>query len=359
MRSALIISRADAEFGYGHLSRMLTLARFLRNERGFTVSTLLLGDEKSLAFARDRGETVLFFPSWELKFAIRRTLLRELLNEKYPLHKDHPSVIIFDVYDFFDTFWGRGLFKKMFPLSSFIGLDIYHTRLRDERVERKNYQPVEFKCIINSLLSPIGMGESEQAGIRILYGTDFLILPPEIFEVAKWNYNDQLRKVTVFLGGGEVKYLLRLTRELSSSAFKEYEFQVFTGRAEAQTVPISANVHLRPLCEQTVFLRELSTSRFAIVSAGQTLYEVAHLGVPAVVIPVVPHQLSTAHKLSERGFGVCVRPRPAGFGASLKSAIQKLEDKDFLMAQSRAGMALVDGKGIYRVSEVIESLVEE
>jgi len=74
---------------------------------------------------------------------------------------------------------------------------------------------------------------------------------------------------------------------------------------------------------------------------------------------VVPHQLSTAQKLAERGFGVCVYPRPASFGASLRSAIQKLQDKDFLVTQSKAGMALIDGKGIYRVSEVIESLAGE
>jgi hypothetical protein len=146
--STLVITRADAAFGQGHLARSLTLAAALRGE-GAKVETLLLGDEGALQHARTRREPVVFFPSWELRYAMRRALLAQLLCELYP--KQRPRLAIFDMYDFADTYWARRFFSEQLPDTTFVGLDIYKRVEQPQRPERSEYKPVAFSVIINSL----------------------------------------------------------------------------------------------------------------------------------------------------------------------------------------------------------------
>ncbi len=349
----LIISRADASFGCGHLSRMITLGRFMEQERGFKVTKVLLGDELSLTFARTLAETVLFFPSWELTWASRRTFLKELLMEQFP--EENPDVVIFDVYDFFDTFWAKGLFRKIFPRSKFIGFEIYHSRTVSERMERKNYEPVTLNLIVNSLLSPFGKWEKKN-GIRTLFGTDFLILPPFLRDFPKWRFSKENRRITIFLGSSPSRVLGLLIDELRHWTQMGYDFCLYSSFAREEKKLFGEGIRVMPLTTQECFLRDMVNSHMAIVSASLVLYELAFLGVPAVVIPVVSHQLATAYKFSERNYSQLVLPTKNRFSAQFSKAMEALGDEEKLTAQSFAGRALLDGRGIYRVAEVISEI---
>lgn len=352
MKAVLIITRADSEFGYGHLSRMVSLASFLRSERGYSVTTLLLGDEKSLGFARSLGETMYFFPAWELKWSMRRSLLKEAIESCLP--KAYPEVVIFDVYDFFDTFWGKGLFRKIFPSSLFLGFDIYHGEA-EKRKERKSYKPVALDVTVNATLSPFGRWESRKGNARFLVGTDYLILPSALLKLPKWEFRQDSKSVSIFLGAGEVEMLSRLLEELSRIE-TDLVFRVFTSQPEVLVRYASGRIEIGSLLPVKEFLVNLSRSKFAIVSAGLSLYESAYLGVPVIIVPVVQHQFSTALKFIERGFGVLVKPARITFGSRLMEALRFFEDEEFLKRQSAIGLSLLDGKGIYRVADVIDEL---
>ncbi len=357
MKSALIISRADSEFGYGHLSRVAVLAKFLRSQRNFEVKTILLGDERSLTFARTLGEPVTFFPSWELKWSIRRTLLRNLLEKTYP--DDRPQIVIFDLYDFFDTFWGRGLIRKVFPFSSCIGLDIYRSFATDVTKERKNYKPVQLDCVVNSLLSPFGSFEKYKSGVKVYFGTKFMILPPVIAEIKKWRLMKGNDKVTIFLGGGGTRFLRELLLECASLAPLNLRFEVYASFPELIQDLRSDTLNVKPLTMDRSFLTELATSRFVIASAGSVLYQLAYLGVPVIVVPVVAHQLGTARKFSDMGYGRVVLPGARDFRAKLNKALLDFMEKELLTRQSEVGKKLVDDKGIIRVTEIIEETIAQ
>ena len=98
----------------------------------------------------------------------------------------------------------------------------------------------------------------------------------------------------------------------------------------------------------------------AVCSAGNTLYEVAHLGTPAVIVCGEPFEEETARWVAERGFGVNL-----GFGKNLetrhifKAVADLMRDYKLRLRMSKKGKKLVNGKGAGRIVEIITRKLDE
>lgn len=359
-KSTLIITRADAAFGHGHLARSLTLAAALRGE-GAKVEVLLLGDEGALQHARARKEPVNFFPSWELRYAMRRSMLSQLLCDLY--QGKRPHLAVFDMYDFADTYWARRFFSELFPDAVFVGLDIYNRSKGEERPEREAYKPVAIRLIINSLLAPFGSHETEISGVRALCGTDYLILPPELTQAAMWREGGVDAAIPVMLGASirdshdlaQIKPVtMRAIHALNE--LTERRFALLSAYPDALAPLCRENVKPVRLLAPAKFYEMLAASQCAIVSAGVTLYEAAHLGVPVAIIPAAPHEQVTARKFTEAGYGIQINAR-GDVASQLRSALAKLAQPAFAREQSAAGRRLVDGKGLERVMRELREII--
>lgn len=359
-KSTLIITRADAAFGHGHLARSLTLAAALRGE-GAKVEVLLLGDEPALLHSYIRREKVKFFPSWELSYALRREQLAQAIGELFP--EERPQLVVFDMYDFADTYWARRFFSEQFPDAVFVGLDIYNRSKGEPRPEREDYKPAAFSLIINSLLAPFGAQEGETDGVRLLYGTDYLILPPELADSPKWEPAEMDAPIPVFFSSNlrlaqavtqvmlPAQNVMRSLKELHGRRFVTHT--TFPDMVERY---IGENTEVKPLVPPKDVYSLLAGSPCAIISAGTVLYEAAHLGVPVAVVPAVPHEQVTARKFADAGYGIYIdgRSNPA---MQLHEAIKMLMQPAFAREQSAVGRRLVDGKGLERVMRELRGIV--
>jgi len=357
-RRILLLTRADAEFGHGHLARSVTLAQALRREPNHDVQVVLLGDETALKHARSLGEEALFHPAWELKWASQRELLAGLLRHRYPFYKPH--VVVFDMYDFADTYWAREFFPELFPLSVFFGLDVYGRR--SPRKERARYQSPQFHYLVNSVLAPFGAEKSEAEGQKRFIGTDYLILPPELGELPRWKpaKRHDNAPIPVFLGGGEVRIVGELLDALGSQPLRSGRYVFITSHHAQLCGKLPPNVEAWPLADsRQAFYQLFLQAPFGISSCGLTLYELAHLGVPLVLLPVVAHQISTAGKFASAGFGLPVLPSERDFSAALAEAAKQMENVEFRRTQSKAGRKLVDGGGLKRVVALIQRAMKE
>ncbi len=351
-KPTLIITRADAAFGHGHLTRSLTLAPALRRE-GVRTEVLLLGDEPALLHTYVRREKVKFFPSWELSYALRRQQLAQAISELFP--EERPQLVIFDMYDFADTYWARRFFGEQFPDAVFVGLDIYNRSKREPFPEREAYKPVAFSLIINSLLAPFGAQESEADGVRLLYGTDYLILPPELAASPKWEPSRIDAPIPVIFSSNlrldqavnqvllPAQNVMRSLKELHCRRFVTHA--TFPDMIERYT---GKNTEVRPLVPPEDIYNLLAGSPCAVVSAGTVLYEAAHLGVPVAIVPAVAHEQVTARKFADAGYGIYIDGR-SNAAMQLREAVTKLTQREFALGQSDAGRKLVDGKGLERV----------
>lgn len=95
---------------------------------------------------------------------------------------------------------------------------------------------------------------------------------------------------------------------------------------------------------------------FAITAGGNTLLELAYLGIPSLVICGEKFEVETANLLEKNGFGI-----NAGFGGNLsnskiRSHLKKIiNDYPLRKKMNKMGPKLVDGNGNSRIAKIIQN----
>jgi spore coat polysaccharide biosynthesis predicted glycosyltransferase SpsG len=88
----------------------------------------------------------------------------------------------------------------------------------------------------------------------------------------------------------------------------------------------------------------------AISAGGNTLFELACLGVPTIVLCAELFEVGTADRLAAEGFGVNLGfGQDVGCGAITSSVCTMIGDVQLRKAMSKRGKALIDGHGVLRM----------
>lgn len=90
---------------------------------------------------------------------------------------------------------------------------------------------------------------------------------------------------------------------------------------------------------------------------GNTLYELACIGTPAIVLYEDDHERESGMAFENLGFGLCL-----GQGTDVKkneilNAIEKFNEIKLKYTHSLKGKEIIDGKGVYRILSIIKNLV--
>ena len=97
------------------------------------------------------------------------------------------------------------------------------------------------------------------------------------------------------------------------------------------------------------FARLAASCQLAISSAGGTALELAFVGIPQVLVSLVPDQRANAAYLAERGAAVNIGPFASGVSGEAWRAISRLlEDEQRRRTIGQRGCRLVDGGGAQR-----------
>ena len=93
----------------------------------------------------------------------------------------------------------------------------------------------------------------------------------------------------------------------------------------------------------------------AVSGGGQTLYELAAMGVPTVAVEVAGNQAPSLAALAAQGVVHCAgrATDPDLRGALAQAVAELLEDHHRREAMSAAGRRLVDGRGAQRVANAV------
>jgi len=96
-------------------------------------------------------------------------------------------------------------------------------------------------------------------------------------------------------------------------------------------------------------------SDIAITAGGQTVYELARIGTPAIGVCVAENQLSSVKCWSELGFMEYVGWYDReNLEQKLESSLSRLEDRHIRVNMSEAGRKLIDGRGCKRILNAIK-----
>lgn len=196
--------------------------------------------------------------------------------------------------------------------------------------------------------------------VKYLLGAEYTPLGRAFWSVPEKNIRTILESVLITFGGDDLRNITPQVLKLLVAKFPRlikrvivgYGFSDHNRRQIKKAADGKTELIYHPDARR---LRDAMLScDIAVSAAGQTLYELARVGVPTVAVAVAENQLNNAKGWHSAGF-----ISYAGWwdGKDLLSrvigGINYLEDKDVRIEKSAIGMKFVDGNGCNRISNFI------
>ncbi len=162
----------------------------------------------------------------------------------------------------------------------------------------------------------------------------------------------RVRRVLVSFGGVDAGNLtMSAIDALSRAAAKATAVDIVIGEQH----PRREQIELR--CEEQGYICHVQTSRMAeliaaadlgIGAGGSTTWERCCLGLPAIIVPVADNQLASTRYLVETGVAIACE-------AAFENLGGVMSNQHLLAASSRKAFELVDGAGVERAIQMMES----
>jgi UDP-2,4-diacetamido-2,4,6-trideoxy-beta-L-altropyranose hydrolase len=341
-----LLVRADAspQIGTGHVMRCMALSKAWQDSGGdvtFACADVLPALERRL---RQQGcEIVAINTSRGSEEDVEMTadVARDLAAEW----------VVLDGYQF-DSAYYRGLKRRNL-----------HCLEMDDDGRLEEYCA---DAVLNSCASASeAMYARREPHTELLLGSRFVLLRPEFMRIArKSDCADIARRLLVTMGGSDPENVtLKVVNALSGIAREGAEVRVVAGsgykhleelRAIVATMPGQVAVEEDPEDMAPI----LAWADLAVSAAGGTCWELAYVGVPAVLIALSPDQCGIAQTAEERGMACSLGWHADISTGRIEDAVQRLSrDSESRCAMSKAGQALVDGRGPERVVGFLQSVI--
>jgi UDP-2,4-diacetamido-2,4,6-trideoxy-beta-L-altropyranose hydrolase len=197
---------------------------------------------------------------------------------------------------------------------------------------------------------------------RLLLGTSYALLRRQFSRrhTARAESPDTIRRVLVTFGGTDSAHMTgKAIAALDATGLETLEIIVVMGAtnqaARAFDPPDDTSRHrVNVVSNVRDMASVMRTVDLAIGAAGSTSWELATMGVPAVLTAIAENQRPIADALRRAGAAVGVAAEGTGFTERLARAVEALAgDSERRHNMSRTGIALVDGRGSARVAAKI------
>jgi len=333
---ALALIRCDGGggFGYGHVKRMVTLARALRDREGVGVTFAVHGTNDALEPIRRAGFEAVLLGNGP-------GVLGDLVRAR------KPDMFVSDVRDVVSR-------AELHEISRFVPL----TAVYDDASERRLAVDVAYYPDVPQA-HELDWGGSD-CSPRIGWGYALLGLGRTS---AQTKVKPHLPTLLVAMGGSDPHGLtLQAANALSklNHVFRT-RFVIGQGMADKNSVA-RAVVALSPGFETIEGADDLATeyasADVALAAFGVTAYELAAFGVPALYLALTPDHARSASAFEKAGMGICLGVASDVSDAMLRNAVgDLLNDASRRREMHTAGLMTIDGQGAARIAADLSSLL--
>ena len=333
-----VIIRADAApiIGAGHLMRSLALAQALKTG-GYDATFITFCESKTL-YQRllDEGFQVITLEDHHPNPADWQTTSDVL--QSYP-----DAWLVLDGYHF-DSAYQRRIKEgghRLFVIDDTAHLDRYHGDI-----------------VLNQNLNAERKGYSAEPFTRFLLGPRYALLRQEFLSRldTKNSIPRIATKVLVTLGGGDDKnQTLRVIRAMQAMEIAGLEAVAVVGAANPHRSALESEANQSKIPIRLTYnagnMPELMEwADLAVCAGGTTCWELAFMGVPALVIILADNQQANAKALEAEGVAVNLGWYSRLFREKIAQKLFEIATHENIRTQmSRRGRFLVDGKGIERI----------
>ncbi len=254
----IILTEAGEKFGYGHLMRCLAIAQ------GFMAAGI-----DSVFYIRGDAEPDRILNEFEW------SCLEWLENT--PDVKGRIVIV--------DSYYSDEAFCKM----------IYHKAGRVLFIDDYNRIAYPGGFVLNSVIGAEEIGYPENSSITYLLGPKYHPLRREFWDVPEKVINREVKKILVTFGGTDMTNETPGVLRYLKTHYPELEKHVIIGKGFSNIDEINEAADDKTVlimnADAEVMKNEMMECDVAISAAGQTIYELARVGVPSMGFCVVENQI--------------------------------------------------------------------
>ncbi len=324
-----IITEGGKNIGFGHITRCLSLYQAFE-ERGIKSKFIINGDNDIEYLLKDINCQIF---NW-----------LDERNKLFTIIKDTDITII-------DSYLAAiSLYNK---IANLVKIPVY---IDDNK--RLDYPK---GIVLNGNIHAETLNYPKKDGIIYLLGTKYTPLRKEFWEVPEKKIEEKIESIMITFGGDDAKNMTPKILKLLNKKYPELNKNVIIGRAYQNIDEIkkyadkNANLIYYPEAEK---MKEIMLkSDIAISAGGQTLYELARVGVPTIGICVAENQLGNIKEWEKIGFlEYAGLYNEDNIITEINKLLKNLESIKIKESKSKIGRKFIDGKGsLNLINEVISS----
>lgn len=193
---------------------------------------------------------------------------------------------------------------------------------------------------------------------QFLLGTEYTLLRKPFWQTTEKVVRSQIQNVLITFGGDDSKQMTPRVLKLFKESFSGMDKAVVIGKAfqHVEAVQARADAKTRLIFNASVdeMKQLMEESDVAISAGGQTLYELACIGVPTIAVAVADNQTRNIQGWEKQNF-----IRYAGWWeetdvlARIRRAFDELRDPKIRQTASQIGRKAVTGQGARRVADFL------
>ncbi len=336
-----VLIRADGShsIGLGHVFRMLALARALRSD-GANVRFVSKDDVVCNRMITDAG--------FHCVSCLGDSVDDVLENE---ISISDPHLLIFDVLKTNDTTLKMVRSNTDAKMVTFddVGAGLQHA-----------------EAVINGIAFSWGVYERERCNAKVYEGPQYIVLGSgiESYLDKKREPRVDANRIMVAFGGSDTHGLTAQVLKALNGASKKLSIRINMGPAFDEgslfVDAVMGSPHDIQLCRNTSDIyEEMMRSDLVICGGGIMLYELAALGIPSISVATEEHEELNLKYWSAIGTILPIGARTDISESKLVGCvIGLLNDSEARITMSECGRRTVDGKGLKRVVDIIDGVVE-
>jgi len=321
-----ILTEGGKNIGFGHLTRCISLYQAFE-EGGVLPEFIVNGDESIRDLLRGKKHKIF---NW--------------IEEKEKLFGfiENADIVIVDSY-----LADISLYKAMSALSK---IPVY---IDDNK--RINYPE---GIVMNGAVYAEDVDYIKNENVEYLAGPEYMPLRKEFWKVPEKEIRERVQNIMMTFGGDDAKNMTPKILMFLNEEYPELMKNVVIGRGFQNMEEIDdlrekkVNLIYYPDAEK---MKEIMLeSDIAISAGGQSLYELAGVGVPTIGICVAENQLENVEGWAKAGF-----LEYAGWYSEknllekIRNSMKHLEDINIRRNKSELGRKRIDGKGSLRVVGIL------
>ncbi|HMO04546.1 MAG TPA: hypothetical protein PKC67_08655 [Kiritimatiellia bacterium] len=317
-----VITTANAGIGTGHLRRSLTLVDELVRAGASVGLWVYAGDPAMAGWVSPQVARTVIDPALTLEQALAA-------GGRYP-------VMVIDSYDVHDG--------HLIPLVK-AGCRVL---VMDDLADR----PLTATWLLNSCVEDPSVYRG-LTGAALLLGPSCALLRPQFRDLPPRVASGEIRRVLLSFGGSDVLRLNERAMRWLDAVGAGWDIRVIAGPLTTSAAWTSVSHRVEQLRDVRDMVEQMRWADLAITAAGQTTFELAATGCPAVCLKVADNQRFTGELAARRGYALVADARHTDDAAITDLVRRIVDDPAARIAMGAAGAAAVDGHGAVRVAETL------